>query len=436
MRRVVLATLAGSSLEWYDFFLYATASALVFNKVFFSAEDPAVGTLLAFGTFAVGFVARPIGSVIFGAIGDRFGRRPSLVGTLFLMGAATTAIGLVPSYATIGVAAPILLVVLRLLQGLGAGAELAGGVIVATEYAAPERRGLYASMTFVGVYVGTLLSSLVFALVVMLPEPALLSWGWRLPFLASFLLVAVGLYIRHRVPETPEFVALEKADDVSRAPLADTLVKQWRSVLKVIGVVAAAFVVTYTYQAYALSYIKTNLGITGSLGTVSVAIASVVAIGVAIATGAASDRFGRKPVLIVAATWAALWAFPFFWLVNTGSPIAIIVAMIGGVGLAGGACGAAQGPILAEMFNAQNRFTGFSVSREIGSILFSGLTPLIAAALVAAASGASWPVSLYVVGAALITLITGLIIRETAPRKTATRVPVLDGPAPAAAEQA
>jgi metabolite-proton symporter len=409
-------------MEWYDFFLYATASALVFNKIFFAADDPAVGTLLSLGTFGVGFLARPIGAVLFGSLGDRLGRKPSLVATLILMGVATTGIGLVPDYHTIGVWAPVLLVILRLLQGLGAGAEHAGATVFAAEYASPRRRGLFGAIPGSGLYVGVLLSSGIFGLFASMPDEAFLAWGWRIPFLISVALVAVGLFIRLRLDETPEFKEAEEHHEIVGSPLLTTFRSQWRSVLIVIGVVAGPFTATYAYQTYSLSYLTQQLGGSGSTGTLALTIASVVAIVAVPLAGGLSDRIGRRPVIIGGSVFSAAFAFPFFWLLHSG-PVGVILAMVGGVGIGVPLMLGAQGALLAELFNARNRFTGFSVSRELGSVLFAGMTPLVAAALVVAAGGASWPVSSYVVGACLLTLVVGIAIRETRPTETAPTPP-------------
>lgn len=415
LARVVGASVVGSSLEWYDFFLYATASALVFGPVFFPSEDPLLGTLLALGTFGVGFFARPVGALIFGHIGDRLGRKPSLVATLLLMGITTTIIGLVPGFDVIGMWAPVLLVVLRLLQGLGAGAEHAGATVFSTEYAPERSRGLFGSFPAAGLYIGVLLSSGVFSLFALLPETQFMSWGWRIPFLLSIVLVAVGLFIRLRIDETPEFTELEQQDEVTRSPIISTFRDQWRSVLIVLGIVAGPFTATYVYQTYSLSYMKDYLDIPGSYGTLSLTIASIVATLSIPFIGALSDRIGRRPVIIVGAVVSAGFAFPFFWLLASGQQGWIGLAMACGIGLGVPLMLGPQGALLTELFSAQNRFSGFAISRELGSLLFAGLTPLISAVLVSSADGASWPVSTYVIGACALTLITSLLIRETAP---------------------
>lgn len=412
LRRVIGASIVGSTLEWYDFFLYATASAIVLGPVFFPGADPALGTLLAFATFGVGFAARPVGSVIFGAVGDRLGRKPALIATLVLMGVSSTLIGLIPSYAQIGILAPVLLVVLRLAQGLGAGAELAGATIFAAEYAPAGRRGLFGSLATIGTYSGTVLSSVVFALFSLLPSEQFLAWGWRVPFLLSIVVVGVGLYIRVRLDETPEFKAVERDREIGKVPLVSVFRDEWRSVLLVIGIVAGAFTATYSYQTYALSYLRTSVGVATAIGPIAVAVAAAIAMFVVPLMGALSDRVGRRPVLIGGSAISALFAFPFFALLNTGNDGLIILAMIGGIGIGVPTILGVQGVLLSSLFAAHNRFTGFSVSREIGSLVFAGATPFVAAALVGAAGGQSWPVSLYVIGACLITLVTGLVMKE------------------------
>ncbi|WP_116051487.1 MFS transporter [Amycolatopsis palatopharyngis] len=418
LRRVLGAAVVGSSLEWYDFFLFSTASALVLGRLFFPTSDPAVGTLLALATFGVGFFARPVGSVIFGRLGDKLGRRPTLVATLLLMGFTTTVIGLLPTYATIGIWAPLSLVVLRLLQGLGAGAEHAGATIFAVEYAPPHRRGLFGGVPASGLYVGVVLSSTVYALFASMPEEQFLAWGWRVPFLLSFVLVAVGMYIRLKTEETPEFRQLDREDgDAPKAPLTRTFRDQWRSVLVIIGLVAGPFTATYAYQTYALSFLADRVGMTGLVGTYALTIAGLVAIAFTLASGALSDRWGRRTVIVLGGIVSGAFAFPFFWLLSIGSAAAVVLAMVGGVGIGVPLMLGCQGALFSELFSTDSRFTGFSVSRELGSILFAGMTPFAAAMLVEWADGRPWPVSVYVLAAVSLTVVTALVIREPAARE-------------------
>jgi MFS family permease len=320
-------------------------------------------------------------------------------------------------------------VALRLVQGLGAGAEHAGATVFATEYAQPHRRGLFGSVSSAGLYVGVLLSSAVFALFALLPKAEFQSWGWRIPFLISASLVLVGLFVRLRLRETPEFRQAEQRDQAGDAgavsPLRQTFVGQWRSVLVVIGVVAGPFTATYAYQTYSLTYLDDNLDAGGATGTVSLIVAAAVAVVVVPLAAAWSDRIGRRPVIIVGAVFSGMFAFPFFWLLDLRSPAAIAAAMVGGIGIGVPLMLGAQGALLGELFGTRNRYTGFAISRELGSMLFAGATPFLAAVLVRAAGGHPWPVSLYVLGACLITLVTGVLIRETRPARagaTADRV--------------
>jgi MFS family permease len=430
---VLVASLTGTSLEWYDFFLYSTAAALILGTVFFPSSDPAIGTLLSLATFGVGFIARPVGAAFFGVFGDRFGRKPTVMATLALMGLATAAIGVLPGYATLGLWAPVLLVVLRLLQGFAAGAQFAGSTVYAVEYAPSGRRGLFGGMSSSGLYVGVLLSSGIFALFQMLPAAQFQSWGWRVPFLLSLVLVAVTLVIRSHLDETPEFTQeVRGAGDAAAAtgggfrvvaPLLSTFRYQWRSVLIIICVVAAPFTATYAYQTYALSYLTDNLHVGGSIGSVSLTIASAVAIVVVPLAAALSDKIGRRPVLIIGSVFSALFAFPFFWLLATKTGVGITFAMIGGTGIGVPFILGAQGAMLSERFSAHNRFTGFGMGRELGSVLFAGLTPVISDVLVSAANGRSWPVSVYVILACVITIIVGFVIKETNPGRPVTERP-------------
>ncbi|MBA7470109.1 Fosfomycin resistance protein AbaF [subsurface metagenome] len=417
--KVILAAILGSSLEWYDFYLYATASALVFGKMFFPGHDPKTGVLLSFATFAVGFFVRPLGSIILANIGDRIGRKPVLALTLIMMGVASTGIGLIPSYESIGILAPILLILMRVVQGLGAGAELAGVCVYCTETAPKGKRGLYGSFGFIGAYAGILLSSLAFSISSSLPEADFLSWGWRIPFLLSSVLVLIGWYVRVRLDETPVFTKAEKAaaaSDSERVPLMTLLRTQWPSLLTVVGITAGPFVGIYTYSTYAQTYLA-SLGVPKSFGSLALIVASGVAMVATPLFGAISDRVGRRPVVIAGSLITALFAFPFFWLLEGGTQLTILIAMIVGQGIALSLVFGPQGALLSELFGTRMRLTGFSVGRELSSILFAGLSPLVAATLVSSAGGAIWPVSAYVAGASVVSLIVAvLFVPETANR--------------------
>jgi MHS family shikimate/dehydroshikimate transporter-like MFS transporter len=413
LTRVCGAVLLGSALEWYDYFLYGAAAALVFGQVFFPSASESTSLLLSLATFGVGFVARPVGAMVFGHIGDKHGRRPALIATLVLMGLSTTAMALIPSYATIGMAAPALLVLMRLLQGMGSGAEYSGASVYAVEYAPPGRRGLFGSFSAAGVYLGLVLSSGALLLTTSLTtDEQFAAWGWRLPFLASLLLIFLGLWIRLRLEETPAFEQVTDEATPAKAPLLTLVRTQWRSMLLVMGLVAAPLSFSHLYQVFALSYMADH-GYDRVTGTTGLLIAGLVVMISAPLAGMASDRFGRRPVLVVGAVYAVVFAFPFFWLVDTGQPtlamLALALAQGGSVGIMFGV----QGVILSELFSTESRYSGAAVSREFAAILFGGFAPLIAVSLSTTAGGASWPVGLYVVVLAGVTFVAALLAPET-----------------------
>ncbi|MFC7724721.1 MFS transporter [Nocardioides sp. GCM10028917] len=440
LTRVCTAVLLGSALEWYDYFLYGAAAALVFGQVFFPTASESTSLLLSLATFGVGFVARPIGAMVFGHIGDKHGRRPALIATLMLMGLSTTAMALIPSHAMIGMAAPLLLVVLRLLQGMGSGAEYSGASVYAVEYAPPGRRGLFGSFSAAGVYLGLVLSSGALLLTTSLTTDAqFAAWGWRLPFLASLLLIALGLWIRLRLEETPAFE--EATEDVApaKAPLLTLVRTQWRSMLLVMGLVAAPLSFSHLYQVFALSYMA-DAGYDRVTGTTGLLVAGLVVMITAPLAGIASDRFGRRPVLMVGAVYAIAFAFPFFMLVDSGRPVLAMLALALAQGGSVGIMFGVQGVILSELFSTASRYSGAAVSREFAAIIFGGFAPLIAVSLAASANGASWPVGIYVVVLAAITFVSALLAPETyrtslsdgdaaapAPVGTTLRQPALTG---------
>jgi metabolite-proton symporter len=403
-RRVIVASLIGTSLEWYDFFLYGSAAALVFGELFFPQFDELTGTLLAFTTYAVGFVARPLGGVIFGHYGDRIGRRNVLVATLILMGAATFAIGLVPTYAAIGVAAPILLVTLRFLQGLGLGGEWGGAVIMSVEHGAAERRGLNASWPQVGVPAGNLLATAVlWVLGSTLSDEAFLSWGWRVPFLLSGVLVLVGLWIRLTITESPLFAEVEQSGAKAKMPLVEVLRKHPRGLLVAMAARIGTDVAFYTYTLYILTYVTTTLGLPRSVGLAAVLVGSVLQLALIPAFGALSDRVGRRPVYAAGAVAAAAWAFAFFPLLDTENRAVIVFATV--VALATHA--AMYGPqaaFIVELFSTRLRYSGASMGYQIAGILGGALAPIISIRLVQA-TGTAFAVSAYVAVALMITLV-------------------------------
>jgi MFS family permease len=393
--RVILAASIGSALEWYDFFLYGTAAALVFGELFFPKSDPVVGTLLAFLTFGVGFVVRPLGGILFGIMGDRFGRKPVLVATLLMIGVGTTLIGVLPTYAQIGYWAPALLVAMRVVQGLGAGAEYGGAVIFLVENAPPKHRGFWGGFAPLGVSIGNLLAAGAFALVTLLPRDDLMSWGWRIPFLASFLLIVVGIYVRLRITETPVFTeAVVARGKIERNPAMEALKRHPRNFFVVLGARLAENGLGYLFPVFGLSYVITTLGVPKSEALSALMLAFVIELFAIMGFAALSDRIGRRPVYMFGALAGIVWAFPFFLLVGTKEWIWIAVAFIGARAVVTAAMFGPQAAYFAELFPPQRRFAGFAFARELGSLLAGGPAPFAAAALVAW-SGSWWPVACY-----------------------------------------
>ena len=400
-----MASAVGSALEWYDFFIYGTAAALVFGQLFFPKSDPAIGTLLSFLTLGVGFVARPLGGAVFGHLGDKIGRKPVLVMTLMVVGGGTFLIGLLPTYASIGVWAPVLLIVLRLVQGFGAGAEYGGAVLLAVEHAPEGKRGLYGSVAPMGVTVGLLLANAVFALMALLPDAEFLSWGWRVPFLLSLLLIFFGLYIRWTVTETPAFAQIAARKKTVRSPVLEAVRKHPREFLVVIGARMAENGLGFLFPVFALSYMTQQLHLPRTMVLQGNMFAYAVQLLTLPLFAALSDRVGRRPVYMGGALFSAAFAFPFFMLVNTQSQPLIWFALVLGISVGVAAMFGAQAAYFAELFGTSLRFSGFAFARELGSIFAGGLAPFIAASLLIWQGGQPWGVALYMVAMALITAI-------------------------------
>jgi metabolite-proton symporter len=411
LRRVIGASLAGTTIEWYDFFVYASAAGLVFGKQFFPALDGTSALLASFATLGVSFVARPIGGVIAGHLGDRFGRKVVLVVTLLTMGVATVGVGLLPGYQSIGLAAPVLLVVLRLLQGLSAGGEWGGAALMSVEHAPPGRRGLFGSFPQIGVPIGLLLANLAFfAVTTTTTEEQFQSWGWRIPFLLSVVLIAVGFFIRTKVSESPVFVELRQRRRRRSAPLKQLMRTHRRELVVAIGLFIANNMIGYILIAFVTSYGTRTLGLPSSTMLV-IGMAGAVAWGVfTLLAGHVSDRWGRRRTYLVGTLALTAWSFPFFLLFDTRSvPLLLIAVIVLAVGL--GLTYGPQAAAYAELFPTSVRYSGVSFAYAFGAVLGGGFAPLVATWLIGI-TGSSLSVSAYMLLTCLVTLAAVLAFRE------------------------
>ena len=416
-KRVLWASLIGSSIEWFDYFLYGTVAALVFNQLFFPAEDPAVGTMLAFASFALSFFIRPFGGIIFSHIGDRIGRKKTLVLTLGLMGGATVLMGLLPTYQAIGIAAPILMVLLRLVQGLGIGGEWGGAMLLAVEYAPKERRGFFGSVPQMGVTIGMLLATLALTVMSMLPDDVFLSWGWRVPFVLSAVLVFVGLWIRKGIDETPSFKKNQAAGNVVAVPLLETLKHHKREVLIAVG---AKFVETapfYIMSTFIVYYATKELGFSRTQALNAVTVATVVTTLLIPLMGALSDRLGRKTVYIAGVLMMMAYAFPYFWLLQTRSFSMLILATVIGLGVIWAPTTAVLGTMFSEIFKSNVRYTGITLGYQIGAALAGGTAPLVATFLLAKFDHSYVPIALYIIFTVLVSLVAIAAVSERSGRQ-------------------
>ncbi|QUQ64329.1 MFS transporter [Kutzneria sp. CA-103260] len=412
--RVVTASLIGTTVEWYDFFLYGSAAALVFNKVFFPTADPLTGTLLAFATYAIGFGARPLGGLVFGHFGDRLGRKRLLVLSLLMMGGATFLMGLLPGYTSIGIGAPLLLTALRLVQGFALGGEWGGSVLIVAEHGSAKHRGFWASWPQAGAPGGNLLATAVLAvLAAVQSEQDFVSWGWRIPFLLSGVLVAIGLWIRVRVSETPVFqaAASRAAEGVERMPIVTVLRTQWREVLVAMGARMGENISYYVITSFILVYVVETLKLPKQTALSAVLIGSAVELVAIPLWGAVSDRIGRRPVYLFGAIGMAVWVFVFFALLGSRSTGAIIGATTVALVLHGAMYGP-QAAFFSELFGTRVRYSGSSIGYQLASILAGGLAPLIATALLAAFASAT-PIAIYVAAGAAVSVLAVALSRET-----------------------
>jgi MHS family shikimate/dehydroshikimate transporter-like MFS transporter len=416
MKKVAAASFIGTALEGYDFLLYASAAALVFGQLFFPvSDDPLIGTLLAYSTFTIGFIARPIGGIIAGHYGDKIGRKPMLVLTLTVMGVATMLIGFLPTYAQVGILAPILLTLLRFVQGLAYGGEWGGAILMVIEYAPEDKRGFWGSLPQSAVPFGFLLATAVLSASIAISGDQFLVWGWRIPFILSILPVLVGLYIRMNIDETPEFKKIREQSATAKTPVVEAIKTQGKQILLATGAFVLVSGPYYIIISFMLSYGTTTLGVDRQVMLNGVLIASTIQIFACIGFGALSDKIGRKPVLFGGGIFMLAYAYPLFWMVNTADPHTIWFAL--SLGLL--AFGALYGPIaafFAELFVSNVRYTAASLGYQMGQVFGGGFAPFISTALLAWAGGAYWPVPLYMMVLTLIGLASIWGLAET--RKT------------------
>ncbi|GAA1297925.1 MFS transporter [Pseudonocardia xinjiangensis] len=424
-RRAVVASTVGTSIEWYDFFLYGTAAALVFPHVFFPGQSPYIGVLASFGTQFVGFAARPIGAAIFGHYGDRIGRKATLVTTLMIMGVCTALIGVLPAEATIGIAAPILLTVLRLLQGIAVGGEWGGSVLLAMEWGSDKRRGFMASWPQLGVPIGLLLSTAMVQLMSATTGPEFLTWGWRVPFLVSLVLVAIGLYVRLQVLESPAFTRVKETRSVVRVPVVEAFRHQWREILTSAFVrmseqapfyLFVTFVLTYGTQQLQLSRagLLTDTLIAAAIGFISVPL-----------FGYLSDLIGRRMMYGIGIVCTGVFAFPYFGLLNTRVAGLVLLAIVVSLIFHDMQYGP-QGALIAESFGANIRYSGAGIGYQLASVVAGGPAPLIAAAILQN-TGSSTGIALYIVGCCVVSFVALLFM----PRTTAASPPPGEADRPA-----
>jgi len=413
--KVVTASTIGTVIEWYDFFVNASAAALVFGPLFFPASDPTVSTLAALSVYALGYVVRPIGGIVFGHFGDRVGRKSMLVLSMLLMGFGTFFVGLLPTYQQIGILAPILLIVLRLLQAMGLGGEWGGAVLLVSESAPAERRGLFGSFVQIGNPIGRLTATGVFALATRLPESDFLSWGWRIPFLASALLIIVGLVIRFQIDETPEFQKLRKNKKTVKMPVVEALTKYRRETVIAVGLKITEVAWVGILTVFAVTYLTQQLGMPRSVVLAAITLAGLIEVLVMPLAGWLSDVIGRRSIYLAGTAFGILLAFPIFWLFETRDATIVTWAIVVGICLCQGVIFALHASFMPELFGTDARYSGVSLGFQLGAAIGGGLTPVIAAAIVAR-TGATWVVSLILVALGILTAIAVLSTHETAAR--------------------
>jgi len=412
LRRVVFASVIGATIEWYDFFLYGVVAGIVFNKLFFPTGDPVISILLAYTTFAVGFIARPLGGVVFGHFGDKIGRKSMLVLTLMIMGVATVLIGLLPTYEQIGIAAPILLLLLRVAQGIGIGGEWGGAVLMAYEYAPSNKRGYYASLPQIGLALGLCLSSGVTALVSSLPEEQFMSWGWRIGFIGSILLVLVGMYIRLKIMETPEFSKVKATGTEAKIPFVDMAKRYPKNIVLGMGARFIDGVFFNVFAVFSIVYLSNYVKVDRTTALWMVTLSAFVMIFAIPYFGKLSDRWGRPRTYGIGSLILAACVYPAFWMMSTGNPLLIAIALVVPFGILYAMCYGPEAALFADLFDARVRYTGISFVYQFSGIFASGLTPIIATYLIAQGAGDPVYLCAYVAFAALISAISAFSIRR------------------------
>ncbi|MDU4616571.1 MAG: MFS transporter [Enterobacter sp.] len=404
-KKVLIASLTGSAIEWFDYFLYGTAAALVFNKIFFPMVDPVIGLILSYLSFSLTFFIRPIGGVLFAHIGDRIGRKKTLVLTLSLMGGATVMIGLLPTYEMIGLWAPALLILMRIIQGMGIGGEWGGALLLAYEYEPEKRKGFFGSIPQAGVTIGMLMATFIVSLMTLFSEEDFLSWGWRIPFLLSSVLVLLGLWIRKDIDETPDFQKVKASGQVAKAPLRDTLKHHWREVLIAAGLKVVETAPFYIFSTFVVSYATSTLTYQKSQALEAVTLGALVATIMIPLMGLLSDKVGRQRMYAISVFVLGLFIVPWFMLLNTGTTWGIVLATVIAFGVLWAPVTAVLGTLCSEIFSANVRYTGITLGYQLGAALAGGTAPLIATGLLAKYDGDWVPVAWYLAVTVTISLI-------------------------------
>ncbi|WP_171998326.1 MFS transporter [Cronobacter sp. JZ38] len=417
-RKVLIASLTGSAIEWFDYFLYGTAAALVFNKIFFPMVDPVIGLILSWLSFSLTFFIRPIGGMFFAHIGDRIGRKKTLVLTLSLMGGATVMIGLLPTYETIGIWAPVLLILMRIIQGMGIGGEWGGALLLAYEYAPEKRKGFFGSIPQAGVTIGMLMATFIVSLMTLFSEAQFLAWGWRIPFLLSAVLVLLGLWIRRGIDETPDFQQAKRTGQLSKTPLRVTVRHHWREVLIAAGLKVVETAPFYIFSTFVVSYATTTLAYEKSQALESVTLAALVATILIPLMGLLSDKIGRKRMYAVSVMLLGAFIVPWFMLLDTGTTWGIMLATVIAFGVLWAPITAVLGTLCSEIFHARVRYTGITLGYQLGAALAGGTAPLIATGLLAHSGGDWTPVAWYLAVTVAISLLAILCASRLHRRET------------------